>query len=247
MEQKKLSIVFFSDTHGRHSSLKLPEADIAICCGDISMGGHRKEVDSFMKWYLEQPVTHKVMIAGNHDYWFDKEHPKSINWKLEDDSHLDIIPEGIIYLQDSDVTIEGIKIWGSPVTPWFHNWAFNKLPEDLEEYWDIIPDDADIVVTHGPCSNTILDKCKWGGKRAGCPSLARRVANIRPKILAFGHIHESYGVEDKFIPDDEGNEKMTRLINCSFLNLDYIPSNNPVLVDWEEICKLHENNKENGD
>jgi predicted phosphohydrolase len=238
-----MKIVFFSDTHGWHDSLTLPEVDIAICCGDISMRGLRTEVVSFMDWFMNQPVKHRVMIAGNHDYWFDTKHPKSLNYRLEDNSHLDVVPDGIIYLQDSDVTIEGIKIWGSPVTPWFHNWAFNMLPEDLETYWDQIPDDADIVITHGPCANTLLDKCLRGGARVGCPSLTKRIANIRPKILAFGHIHEAYGIDDKFIPDDDGVEKMTRLINCSYLDFHYQPTNEPVLIDWEEFCKLHENDK----
>ena len=238
-----MNIVFFSDPHGFHDEMTLPEADIAICPGDISLRGNRTEIESFMSWYEKQPVTHKVMIAGNHDYWFDKKHPKSLNYKLEDDSHLDLIPEGIIYLENSDVTIEGIKIWGSPVTPWFHNWAFNMLPEDLEKFWDQIPGDADIVVTHGPCANTKLDLCKSGHK-VGCPSLTRRIAEIRPKILAFGHIHEAYGIDDKFIPDDEGVEKVTRLINCSVLNLQYYMANEPVLINWEEMCKLHENKKD---
>lgn len=244
--KKGLKICFFSDPHGFHDEMTLPEADISICAGDISMSGNRTEIKNFMEWYEKQPVTHKVFIAGNHDYWFDKEHPKSLNYKLEDDSHLDIIPEGITYLQDSSVTIEGIKIWGSPTTPFFHNWGFNKLPENLETYWDIIPDDADIIVTHGPCANTVLDKCARDGHRAGCPSLTKRIADIRPKVVAFGHIHEGYGIDDKFIPDDEGNEKVTRLINCSVLNLQYYMANEPVLVNWDKMCKLHENKEEDG-
>lgn len=238
-----MNIVFFSDSHGFHNEMTLPEADLAICSGDISMRGDRREVEGFMEWFMKQPVKHRVMIAGNHDFWFDKTHPRSPNYKLEDDSHLDMIPDGIIYLENSSVTIEGIKIWGSPVTPWFHNWAFNMLPEDLETFWDQIPSDTDIIVTHGPCANTKLDLCKSGHK-VGCPSLTKRITEIRPKILAFGHIHEAYGVDDKFIPDDEGVEKMTRLINCSVLNIQYYMANEPVLINWEKMCKLHENKRD---
>jgi len=238
-----MKIVFFSDPHGFHDEFDLPEADIAICAGDISMSGLRTQVTSFTEWYDRQPVTHKIFIPGNHDYWFDKKHPKSLNYKLEDDSHLDVVPEGIIYLEDSSVTIEGIKIWGSPTTPWFHNWAFNKVPEDLFGYWDQIPEDVDIIVTHGPPANTILDKCIRDGKRAGCPSLTKRIADIRPKICAFGHIHEGYGIDDKYIPDADGNEKVTKLINCSVLNHNYYRTNEPVIIDWDEMCKLHENKK----
>lgn len=239
-----LKICFISDTHCQHGKLKLPEdIDILIHCGDVSMRGNRDEVVDFVEWFSSQEARYKIMISGNHDYWFDKEHPRSANYNLEDDSHLDIIPEDIIYLQDSDITIEGIKVWGSPVTPWFHNWAFNKVPEDLETYWDIIPEDADIVITHGPPANTFLDKCLYGGKRAGCSGLYKRLVELRPKINCFGHIHEAYGVDDKYISDYEGNEKVTRLINCSVLDFHYTMSNEPVVVDWDEICKLHENTK----
>jgi len=238
-----MKIVFFSDPHGWHDDFTLPEVDIAICAGDITLSGLRTQTASFMEWFDKQPVTHKVMIAGNHDYWFDKNHPKSINYKLEDDSHLDVIPEGIIYLEDSSVTIEGIKIWGSPTTPWFGNWAFNKVPEELEAYWDQIPDDADIIVTHGPCADTILDLCIRDDHRAGCPSLQKRISEIRPKVCAFGHIHEGYGIDDKYIAGGE-DVKVTKLINCSVLNHKYYLTNDPVVIDWDEMCKLHENKKE---
>lgn len=240
MSKKSLKICFFSDPHGFQNEITLPKSDIAICCGDISMSGGRKETVDFFKWYLKQDATHKIFIAGNHDYWFDKKHPKSLNYKLEDDSHLDIVPKEIIYLQDSDVVIEGIKIWGSPVTPWFHNWAFNILPEDLETYWEQIPADADIIITHGPPANTKLDLC-LSGHKPGCPSLYKRIEAIQPKIMAFGHIHEGYGIDDKIIINLDGKEKITRLINCSVLNRNYYMTNDPILVDWNKMCKLHEN------
>lgn len=232
---KEIKICFFSDTHGDHIGLNLPDCDIAVCSGDISMMGRRTEVESFLDWFSKQKATHKVFIAGNHDYWFDKEHPKSLNHKLEDDSHLDLIPDGIVYLENSMVEIEGIKIWGSPVTPWFYNWAFNKMPEDLKSFWGQIPEDVDIVVTHGPPSNTRLDLCR-DGNRAGCPSLYNRLLDVKPKICTFGHIHEGYGVEDWEI---EG--KNIRIINSSVLNERYRRVNDPVIVDWDEICRFHEN------
>lgn len=239
-----LKLCFISDTHGRHEELVIPDdIDIIIHCGDVSMRGNKSEIIDFLNWFSKQKARYRLFISGNHDFWFEPSHPRSVNHKLDDNSYLDIIPEGVIYLENSEVTIEGIKIWGSPVTPWFHSWAFNMMPEDLVTFWDQIPDDADIVITHGPCANTPLDKCK-SGDRVGCPSLTKRIADIRPKILAFGHIHEAYGIDRKTIPDDNGVEKVTTLINCSVLNLQYYMANEPVLVDWEKICKLHENKKE---
>lgn len=244
MEKKKgLSICFFSDSHGFHDEFELPEVDIAICAGDMTLRGKKKEVESFFAWYQRQPAKHKITIAGNHDYWFDVSHKKSECYGQDKSIALSIVPDDIIYLQDSMIEIEGVKIWGSPVTPWFHNWAFNMMPEDLVDYWKIIPDEADIVVTHGPPANTKLDLCRTG-HRAGCPSLMHRLLDIRPKIHAFGHIHEGQGMDDWNIPDDEGNEKIIRLINCSVVNLQYYVVHKPFVIDWDEQLEIHENNKD---
>ena len=56
----------------------------------------------------------------------------------------------IHYLQDSSVTIGGLKIWGSPWTLFFFDWAFNLYEDQLREKWEEIPEDTDIIVTHGP-------------------------------------------------------------------------------------------------
>ena len=226
-----MKLCLISDTHNLHSSVKIPEGvDILIHCGDISGRGYYNEISNFMDWFSKQPARYKVLISGNHDFWFDKNHPNSVNYKLEDNSHLDLIPENVIYLQDSDVTIEGIKIWGSPVTPWFYNWAFNKIPEDLKTYWDIIPKDVDILVTHGPPANVdYLDRCV-GGQKVGCPSLMKRIIDIKPIISAFGHIHEGYGHVNKEISD----EHKVQFINCSVLNRQYELTNNPVIVELDE-------------
>jgi len=55
------------------------------------------------------------------------------------------------YLEDSSVTIEGYKIHGSPWTPEFCGWAFMLENEkDMLKKWKMIPDDTDILITHGP-------------------------------------------------------------------------------------------------
>lgn len=56
-----------------------------------------------------------------------------------------------IYLQDSSVTLYGIKVYGTPWQPWFGGWAFNlERGETILEKWNLIPNDADIVMSHGP-------------------------------------------------------------------------------------------------
>src|SRR5947209_6179907 len=99
--------------------------------GDITYRGDKEETDDFLKWFSRQNYRYKIFIAGNHDFFFEKAKPEVLK---------KLIPENVIYLKDSGVSVEGIKIWGSPVTPWFFNWAFNEhRGEEIRRHWDLIP------------------------------------------------------------------------------------------------------------
>src|SRR5271157_5616956 len=102
-------VCFISDTHCLHDDIVIPECDILIHAGDISMMGKPKEVKAFLDWYSLQPAKHLVFIAGNHDITFES----APNFKQK---MIDAYPS-IHYLEDSDITLEGIKIYGSPFTP----------------------------------------------------------------------------------------------------------------------------------
>ena len=53
----------------------------------------------------------------------------------------------------------------------------------------MIPDDTDILITHGPPLG-YGDKC-CSGQRAGCAELLSTVQlRVKPKLHVFGHIHE---------------------------------------------------------
>jgi Icc-related predicted phosphoesterase len=176
----------------------------------------------FLSWFSEQPHKHKLLIAGNHDGLFETE-PRWCKGKM---------PDNITYLQDSGCEIDGIKFWGSPWQPAFNNWHFN-LPRnghELEEMWALIPDDTDVLITHGP-PNGILDECPdWhprfgsNGKQvhAGCEKLAEALPRINPKAHIFGHIHEGAGVLDK-----DG----CMHINASHLDRRYNPIHPPRVLD----------------
>ena len=61
-------------------------------------------------------------------------------------------------LIDEEFTLNGIKFYGSPRTPEFFDWAFMyKRGKKAELIWSNIPDDTDILITHGPPKG-ILDK-----------------------------------------------------------------------------------------
>jgi Icc-related predicted phosphoesterase len=207
-----LKFVAISDTHCRHRVLKLPKADVIIHAGDISYKGKEVEVIDFFDWFSKLSYTYKICIAGNHDFFFEREKQELIRKR---------IPENVMYLQDGGVEIDGIKIWGSPVTPWFFNWAFNrKRGKQLVNHWKMIPADTDILITHGPPYG-ILDSI-INETNAGCIDLLRTVQQIKPKVHVFGHIHEAYG---------QVKRNGIHYINASLLNESYELVNKPILFD----------------
>ena len=137
-----MKIVAISDTHGLHQQVQLPKGDLLLHSGDVAKRGSKQEIVAFLNWFSQQDFQYKIFIAGNHDFYFEETPVATI---------ADLIPENVIYLNDSGVTIEGIHIWGSPVQPRFFNWAFNRdRGADIDQHWQLIPENTDILLTHGP-------------------------------------------------------------------------------------------------
>ena len=207
-----LKFVAISDTHGQHAKVILPEGDVLIHAGDITKRGELNEVNDFLTWFAVQKFEYKIFIAGNHDFFFERESGERIK---------QIIPAGVTYLNNEGVIINGIKIWGSPVTPWFFDWAFNcHRGGPIKRYWDLIPPDTDVLVTHGPVFE-ILDKTVRG-QFVGCADLLTSVKEIKPKVHLCGHIHEAYGSLAK---------GETLFINASLLNEKYNYVNQPAVFE----------------
>lgn len=218
-----MRIVCLSDTHGHQQSLRIPEGDLLIHAGDFCNTGIERDVHKFAKWIDHLPHRRKIVVAGNHD-WFFQQQPELARVYLEPD---------VIYLQDSGCEIEGLKIWGSPWQPWFMDWAFNlpRKGEALRAKWDQIPIDTDILITHAP-PHGILDEIRhlpsaWDLETSssgplGCEELAIRLYSVKPKLHVFGHIHDSYGHQVQ-----EG----TLHINASICDEDYRPLHPPVIID----------------
>ncbi len=178
-----MKFVAISDTHGWHRKITLPRGDVLIHAGDLTHKGKKEEVIDFLNWFGKQKFLYKIFIAGNHDFYFDQ--------AGEEDIH-NLIPEGVTYLNDSGIVIDGINIWGSPVTPWFYNWAFNRhRGSGIRKHWDKIPPGTDLLITHGPPFG-FLD-CLVSEQHVGCQDLLRMVLTLQPRYHIFGHIHESFG------------------------------------------------------
>ena len=233
-----MKITLISDTHAKHRQimtsdryrsntqlLDLLGGDLLLHSGDfMTSGWSKREAIEFFEWFSERSeYKHKVFIAGNHDRiaQIDPE------WMTE--TLLDF-PD-ITYLEDSTVEIpleDGtIKIYGSPWQPWFHNWAFNlpRAGSEIKEKWDAVPEDTDIVLTHGP-AQTYLDTsgAPYNTPLLGCELLKERLELIKPRIHLCGHIHGGYGHQ---------YNGHTHFFNASILNERYEYANLPFNFDWD--------------
>ena len=177
-----MKLTFISDTHGYEP--KLVGGDILFHTGDLTQNGYKSEVIKQLNYLHEQLDKYKyvVLIPGNHDFWAER-HPKEFKEAC--------LSAGLMPLIQEETIINGLKIWGSPATPWFHDWAFNYRIDDIKKIWEQIPLDTDILITHGPPFG-ILDKTMFG-TNVGCMVLLDKVLDLKPKIHGFGHIHEAAG------------------------------------------------------
>lgn len=206
-------LVLISDTHQFHSRVTVPDGDILVFAGDMCSTGSFIEAQSALNWLNKQPYQHVVAIAGNHDFAFERARTRT---QLEFGR--------INYLENSGVEIEGLKFYGSPVTPRFMDWAFNvDRGAAIRKYWDLIPEDTDVLVTHGPPA-VFLDQSAphLNTEHFGCLDLRDAIARIQPQVHVFGHIHGGYG------QDSYGK---TRLFNASICDESYRPVNKPWVVE----------------
>ncbi len=179
-------ILHVSDTHCMFGQLEVPDdIDMIIHSGDFSNKHdpyrNEKEVYDFLEQFADINIKNRILVAGNHD--------TSIEKGLVTKASIETF--GITYLHNESVEIDGFKIWGSPFSPSFGSWAFMKARNKIHMIWDLIPDDTDILVTHGPPKGILDLTYNYQNKPepCGCSALRKRVFTIKPKLAAFGHIH----------------------------------------------------------
>ncbi|XP_076767877.1 metallophosphoesterase domain-containing protein 1 isoform X1 [Arvicanthis niloticus] len=227
--------VCVSDTHSRTDPIQMPYGDVLIHAGDFTELGLPSEVKKFNEWLGSLPYEYKIVIAGNHELTFDQEFmadlikqdfyyfPSVSKLKPENYENVQSLLTNCIYLQDSEVTVRGFRIYGSPWQPWFYGWGFN-LPrgQALLEKWNLIPEGVDILITHGPPLG-FLDWVPKKMQRVGCVELLNTVQRrVQPRLHVFGHIHEGYGVMA---------DGTTTYVNASVCTVNYQPVNPPIVID----------------
>jgi len=211
-------IVCISDTHEKHAQVTLPEGDILVHAGDSTFRGEFYAVASFANWLKQQPHQHKIVIAGNHELSFQTPYRKMmLNLLLE---------AGVIYLEDSGMEINNLFFYGTPWQPWFHDWAFN-LPRDGEELrnkWKQIPDQTNILISHGPPYGILDGVQDISRGPQGCKLLKKRVVRL-PKLKAhiFGHLHHDGG--------QTVNLGGVQFVNAAICDDMYNPSRTPIVIE----------------
>lgn len=215
-----LKVACISDTHCHDlAKLEFPVADILVHAGDATYRGSVKEVTEFAEKLgkLKDKYESIYFIPGNHDWLFELQ-PRLAREIMEE--------KGINVLINQSIDHRGFKIWGSPTCPPFGKWAFYKNDIERYELWNTIPDDTDIIITHGP-AKFILDGVEcinymgYDIEHTGCAHLANRIIDLKPKLHVCGHIHEGHGSVKK-----DG----TVYINAAIMNERYYPKNPVQLV-----------------
>lgn len=208
--------------------------DILFITGDITYKGWMEPLvkirDQMDRILLEGLVKDIVFIPGNHDLCFEPDH---VNYESAIKLFRNPNVTNIHLLIHEAKEIQGIKVFGSPWTPWFFDWGYNYYNPRFHsqsdglikghELWADIPYDTQILMTHGPVAQ-ILDVVKRNSEHVGCEDLLRTVRAL-PALRVFlcGHIHEAYGAR---------KVDNVLYLNSSIMNLNYLPKNKPQEFDF---------------
>jgi Icc-related predicted phosphoesterase len=209
------TIVCTSDLH--EHLIDIPACGLLLIAGDVSFAFKGDLVakqaflaGAFKDWLDRVPAKEVVLVAGNHDQSIEA-------WGL---------PDGLRchYLQDAEVDLFGLRIWGTPWQPWFYDWAFNAPRRDGEAFlaskFDAIPPGVDIVVAHGPPRG--YGDLTRGVEHVGSTAMTRTLGRVRPRLMVCGHIHPAYG---------RYRLGETEIVNAALVDEDYRPVNPVVTLE----------------
>jgi Icc-related predicted phosphoesterase len=194
-----LTIVCISDTHQLHREIDVPPGDLLIHSGDFTIfSKSAASILDFNEWLGELPHRAKLVVPGNHEFFLES-----------DLSRRKLISNATVLINEG-IEIMGLKIWGSPTTTLYGGAFGMSSPADRTKLYAKIPQDTDILVTHGP-PHGILDQAPGTEYYAGCLQLLAAVLRVRPRLHVFGHIHGAHGLTS--------NED-TVFVNAAMLGLD---------------------------
>lgn len=220
---------FFGSNWARHyDKIKanwqqlIGQEDLVLLPGDISWAMHPEEAKIDLEWIHSLPGT-KVMIRGNHDYWW------SSLKKVES-----VLPPSIHLIQNNvflwnDVAVGGARLWDSveysfnPYVEYKSNPRENTLtkvedPAEAQKIFDRelgrlemslkqLPKDSKvkIVMTHYPPVGADLHRSK----------VSELLEKYGVSICVFGHLHN---VRQGSLPFGTKDGIRYILTSCDYLN-----------------------------
>lgn len=223
-----MKIILISDVHGKWNKLTIPECDLLVSTGDYTFHGEKHMVKDFHAWLNKQPAKHIISVQGNHETWVEK------NFEEAKALAESVCPRVHFIGDGKTIIIEGFKIFGSAVTPFFFNWAWNRhRGMEIAQEWEKIEPDTDIVLTHGPMYGFFDLVYQVDGvtprERVGCEELYKKVMSLpNCKLHSCGHIHSGYGVR-KF-----NNMYIVNASNCSET---YRIEHEPIVIELDDKQK----------
>lgn len=211
-----MRLVCVSDVHF-YPMPKLPRGDVLIVAGDLTSSGTFGQLAECGKWLRDQPFDCKLVIAGNHDFLFEKD------YNLARAAIQDGVG-GTVYLQDQVFVLDDVVFYGAPWSVKYHFWAFGNDPGKAESIarWDKIPPGVDVLITHGPPKG-ILDLAP-NGYSLGDSDLTARVQALKPRLHVFGHVHHSHGTAK--VGD-------TLFVNAAICDEQYKHTQEPIVLDYK--------------
>lgn len=232
-----MKILALGDTHNKHSDLTQhiqqmlqsdPDIAMIIHTGDVTDNqdpfSNRQQFRQFAEWFCKFEVPYKILVPGNHDVsvptypYLCSEFP---------------VMQVLIH---RSLVIDGINFFGSPFTPTYPTWAYHVDRNTSHLYWSQVPDNVDVLITHGP-AHGIGDKTSMGVpkgeiKSLGDAHLLTRIKQIEPKYHIFGHFHDS---TDQIFIKNYGAyqipELKTKFYNVSMLDTTRNLQNLPVVLE----------------
>jgi len=184
-----MKVLHISDSHSFHNLINVPyDVDCIIHSGDSTNYNDTRniaEMLDFLEWFGNIKFPWKIYVPGNHDW--SLAHDESMAQRFSD--------LGIYLLINQEVILGGTKFYGTPYTPIFGQWSFMRARHKMEFIWNQVPDDTNVLITHGPPKG-ILDITEDYDRRllhVGCGAMMHKIESLGLLThCLFGHVHDNH-------------------------------------------------------
>lgn len=197
-----MEVAVVSDLHG-FLNFELNPVEILIIAGDISPYGN-ESIPYQQNWLKEvfapkiksQPIDMCFLVAGNHDYWFER---NAWNELLLREILYHPSDGKIFYLHNEEYTFydnngESWRIFGTPFCKMDGNMAFMRSDLELKERYDALKDGVDILISHDTPRfldfPSVKDTEGDFGQPSGNYELREAIIRSKPRYTFCGHIHQ---------------------------------------------------------